>query len=142
MDRGHREIISRAWNCQPAGGDQHAFIYSGGVMLDLNSLLNSNAAGWELQYASGINAAGQIVGFGTLNGGQDAHAFLLTPAVAGDANGDGIVNGLDVSVVASNWMATGKNITGDINGDGVVKPEPGTSLHAPRTIRKASHNPR
>ena len=45
-------------------------------MYDLNNLIPSGS-GWELQYASGINDAGRIVGWGTHNGGT--HAFLLTP---------------------------------------------------------------
>jgi probable HAF family extracellular repeat protein len=53
----------------------HAFVYSGGKMQDLNSLISA-ASGWVLQSANGINALGQIVGEGTLNGKQ--HGFLLT----------------------------------------------------------------
>ena len=40
--------------------------------------------------------------------------------VAGDVNFDGVVNGLDISQVASNWLQTGSSIRGDANGDGVV----------------------
>src|SRR5215469_6864403 len=45
-------------------------------MLDLNTLVKDNA-GWILRMATGINAWGQIVGSGTLNGVP--HGFLLTP---------------------------------------------------------------
>ena len=39
----------------------------------------------------------------------------------GDANGDGVVNLLDLGIVGDNWNATGKNWTsGDFNDDGVV----------------------
>jgi hypothetical protein len=41
-------------------------------------------------------------------------------AVAGDVNFDGVVNGLDISQVASNWLHTGAGTPGDANGDGVV----------------------
>jgi probable HAF family extracellular repeat protein len=54
---------------------QHAFLYTGGAMTDLNSLLPANS-GWVLTEAHAINDAGQIVGLGTLNGQK--HAFLLT----------------------------------------------------------------
>ena len=37
----------------------------------------------------------------------------------GDANSDGIVNGLDIASIASNWLLTG-SIGGDINGDDVI----------------------
>lgn len=54
----------------------HAFVYREGVMRDLNSLIDP-AAGWELTWASSINASGQIVGYGLIN--DQTHAFLLTP---------------------------------------------------------------
>jgi hypothetical protein len=54
----------------------YAFLYSGGQMANLNSLLPPNS-GWTLTEAVSINDAGQIVGVGTLNG-QD-RAFRLTP---------------------------------------------------------------
>lgn len=53
----------------------HAFLYSGGAMLDLNQLLAS--PGWELQEAYGINDAGQIAGSGLFHG--LSHAFRLDP---------------------------------------------------------------
>jgi len=43
----------------------------------------------------------------------------LVPLV-GDANGDGIVNGQDIALIASNWLATGVGQAGDVNGDGIV----------------------
>ena len=39
--------------------------------------------------------------------------------VPGDVNHDGVVNGLDISLISSNWLATGAN-QADANGDGVV----------------------
>jgi probable HAF family extracellular repeat protein len=53
-----------------------AFIFRDGSMLDLNTLIPPNS-GWVLTEARGINEAGQIVGYGTRNGKQQA--FLLTP---------------------------------------------------------------
>ncbi|MBS1873664.1 MAG: HAF repeat-containing protein [Acidobacteria bacterium] len=57
----------------------HAFVYIGGAMFDLN-LLVSNLGGWQLTNAYAINESGQIVGTGTLNGVE--HAFVLTPQTA------------------------------------------------------------
>src|SRR5262249_22287876 len=54
-----------------------AFLYSGGVLSDLNSFL-SPGSGWHLDGATGINDAGQIIGIGHNPQGQ-LHAFLLTP---------------------------------------------------------------
>lgn len=53
----------------------HAFLYTDGSMLDLNSLLLPNS-GWVLTDAQDINESGQIVGTGTING--QTHAYLLT----------------------------------------------------------------
>ncbi|MCW3050985.1 MAG: hypothetical protein JWN14_155 [Chthonomonadales bacterium] len=53
-----------------------AFLYENNQAIDLNTLIPANS-GWALQGAQAINDAGQIVGFGTINGA--IHAFLLTP---------------------------------------------------------------
>ncbi len=57
--------------------NSRAFLYSGGVMLDLNALI-PGGSGWQLLAAYGINGAGDIVGTGLLNG--QAASFLLEPA--------------------------------------------------------------
>ncbi len=54
----------------------HAFLYQGGTMIDLNTLIPADS-GWVLQGASWINDLGQIVGGGTLNG--VSAAFRLDP---------------------------------------------------------------
>ncbi len=38
----------------------------------------------------------------------------------GDVNSDGIVNGQDIALIASNWLATGAGAAGDANHDGIV----------------------
>ena len=58
--------------------EYHAFVsFNGAKMQDLNKLI-PRRSGWVLGEADGINAAGQIVGYGTV--GSQTHAFLLTPA--------------------------------------------------------------
>jgi len=60
------------------GAAQHAIIHENGVMRDLNTRLDKQgSAGWELNYAYGINDSGLIVGYGTYQ--DQGHAFLLTP---------------------------------------------------------------
>ena len=54
----------------------HAFVYTGGKIKDLNTMIPAGS-GWVLIDARGINAAGQIVGMGTINGQE--HGYLLTP---------------------------------------------------------------
>ncbi len=65
-------------------GMPHAFLVTnalGGTvhMMDLNNLIPTNS-GWQLMAAHGINAAGQIVGWGMFAG--HTNAFLLTPVSA------------------------------------------------------------
>ena len=50
----------------------------------------------------------------------DVNPALNHVVAFGDANGDGIVNGLDIAAVASHWMQTGTSLPGDANGDGIV----------------------
>lgn len=52
--------------------------YRNGRAVDLNTVLDPvSGAGWVLHTANAVNAQGQIVGSGTLNGEQ--RAFVLTP---------------------------------------------------------------
>ncbi|HXJ43438.1 MAG TPA: hypothetical protein VNH18_29420 [Bryobacteraceae bacterium] len=53
---------------------QHAFVYTNGMMYDLNQLIPSGS-GWELAEAVDINTSGQIVANG------QGHAFRLDPVV-------------------------------------------------------------
>ena len=57
-------------------GSARAFLYSGGVVTDLNSMISTDS-GWLLKTADDINDMGQIVGTGRLNGSN--RMFLLTP---------------------------------------------------------------
>jgi probable HAF family extracellular repeat protein len=58
-------------------GDVGAFVDFGGGFVDLNPLIDP-LSGWTLEAANGINASGQIVGYGIGPDG-DTDAFLLTP---------------------------------------------------------------
>jgi hypothetical protein len=40
--------------------------------------------------------------------------------LAGDANGDGIVNSQDLALVSSSWLQGGTNLLADVNNDGIV----------------------
>jgi probable HAF family extracellular repeat protein len=66
---------------QLTNGMMHAFVVNNalggmGRMMDLNNLIPTNS-GWELMAARGMNAAGQIIGWGMHAG--NTNAFLLTP---------------------------------------------------------------
>ena len=92
-------------------------------MRDLNNLLapDGSGTGWTLEYACGIDDAGDIVGYGIGSNGN-VQAFLLNPVLPGDANGDGKVDVNDLTIVLSHFGATtGVDwSTGDFNGDGKV----------------------
>jgi probable HAF family extracellular repeat protein len=68
------QIVGFFW---PTGGI-HGFLYSDGVMTDLNSLIPANS-GWTITMAWGINDEGQIVGYGASPNGNKTEAFLMTP---------------------------------------------------------------
>jgi probable HAF family extracellular repeat protein len=70
------DVVGTCWTQQTFDGDQTAYIFSGGVSTDLNTLIPANS-GWRLQFANDINDAGQIAGRGLLNG--QIRGFLLTP---------------------------------------------------------------
>jgi len=46
--------------------------------------------------------------------------FALIPGLPGDANGDGVVDFADLSIVLGEFGQTGEGLKGDLNGDGVV----------------------
>jgi probable HAF family extracellular repeat protein len=56
----------------------HAFVFEGGQSRDLNGLVFSGGH-WDLQYATDVNNAGQIVGWGERDG--ELRGFLLSPAL-------------------------------------------------------------
>jgi probable HAF family extracellular repeat protein len=107
----------------------HAFLYSAGRMIDLNSLLNPvDAAGWTLEEATSINQFGQIVGYG-INANGFQHAFLLTPPLQvtlASPTGIGIGQVNQISLKFSAPVAAGSftpaNILGLTGPHGAIKP--------------------
>jgi probable HAF family extracellular repeat protein len=63
---------------QTASGAQHAFLYASGTMQDLNLLIPATS-GITLVTAAGIDAAGDIVAYGTNASGQ-MNEYYLAPA--------------------------------------------------------------
>jgi len=63
--------------CDRAEQGTYAFVWQGGVMYELNKLIDEASAGWRLRSAAAINNHGQIVGQGVFNGVK--RAFLATP---------------------------------------------------------------
>jgi hypothetical protein len=54
-------------------------------MTDLNSLLPAGS-GWTLDYATAVNDAGEIVGWGTIDGETHAFRLDLSPSVPGPSS--------------------------------------------------------
>ena len=69
------QVIGQEYNANQI--DRNPFLYAGGTVVDLNSLLPADS-GWTLSQATLINDRGQIFGYGTHNS-QYGAAFLLTP---------------------------------------------------------------
>ena len=57
-------------------GNVRAFLWQDNVLANLNDLIPKGSP-WQLQFASAINDAAEIVGQGLING--EVHAFLATP---------------------------------------------------------------
>ncbi len=76
----HRQVVGFALD---ASFNSHAFLWQNGVMKDLNDLIAKRSP-WSLQAALSINDAGEIAGYGTIDG--DVHAFVAKPC---DRDDDG-----------------------------------------------------
>lgn len=93
-----------------AAGEQHAFIYSGGVMTDLGTL------GGTSSNAVAINDDGTVVGTSSLPGDAEQHAFVWTTA-------DGMIDlgtlgtGLSSTAqgISDNGLVTGSSATDGYN---------------------------
>ena len=67
----------------------------------------------------------------TLQGTNVSELMFLVAAVAGDANGDAVVDENDAAILAANWQGAGKSWgDGDFNGDGAVNEMDATLLAA------------
>ncbi len=82
----------------------HAFLWQNGSMIDLNQLMPLNG-GWQLTEARGINASGQIVGWGQIN--NQEHAFFYKSGSIADL---GLLSG------GSNSFAFGLNNSNSVVG--------------------------
>ncbi len=86
-DRG--QVVGASVDGDIATGNPRPFLWQNGVMTDLNTLIPSDSPFEFLLLPGGINASGQIAGFGVTREGE-VHAFLATPhttSIAGPKNG-------------------------------------------------------
>jgi probable HAF family extracellular repeat protein len=67
---------------KPPGGDDHATLWSAGGVTDLGPLGS----------AEGINAAGQVVGWGYIGSNSEIHAFVWSQGTLTDLGTEGVVS--------------------------------------------------
>jgi probable HAF family extracellular repeat protein len=67
-------VVGYSWS--ETANNPRAFVYTGGVMEDLNALITAGS-GWQLYEAYAINDLGEITGIGSFDG--QVSAFLLQP---------------------------------------------------------------
>ena len=94
------------------GNAEYGFLYRGGTMLNLNSLEGN--AGWELEEATAINDAGDIVGDGVNPAGQE-DAFPPSPPFPSPQH----------SPMLAAWHPAGCSFAGEVN------PDPASLLTSP-----------
>ncbi|MGA2052004.1 MAG: immunoglobulin domain-containing protein, partial [Opitutales bacterium] len=98
----------------------HPFIYSDGVMYDLSDL-TVNASGWSSLFATAINDAGQICGYGVNSSGQ-THAFLLTavtqPNVVTPPGNQTVIAGASANFTVSSSGAPAPTLQWQVSTDG------------------------
>lgn len=103
--------------------DSRAAFFYGGAVIDLNAMIPSDS-GWVLAQATGINDAGQIVGFGEHNG--QFRAFLLTPSGASGAFCDvapGAAYAGAVALLAERGIARGTTTGCFLPAQGITRAE-------------------
>ena len=93
-------------------GNQIAFLYSGGVMYDLTSLLPAGST-WGLNTATAINDSGYITGYGKPNRydvNAGTTAYLLKPAVTVNDTDLGIT-GAPADITVDATSSSGATVT-------------------------------
>ena len=122
-------VIGDTVACVYNGGDGstwdgHAMAYVPGFDDPQGFDLNTYApSGVTFNVAQAVNDAGQILVWsnGWSNDIEDCKSYLLTPAIAGDANLDGKVDINDLTIVLAHYNQTGASWgTGDFTGSGTV----------------------
>jgi probable HAF family extracellular repeat protein len=116
-----------------SGGFGHAYLYAGGVVTDLNSLISPDS-GLILDWATAINNAGQIVGIahraGGPSDGTEQHAFLLTPDGGGGAGSS-----------ASGVFAVLASVREAANIGSLTNQPPASALREPAPVETAAPLP-
>jgi glucose/arabinose dehydrogenase len=67
-------------------------------------------------HSFGTDASGELY----IVDGNGSLYKIVAATVPGDGTHDGVVNGLDVNLIAGNWLQRGSNLPADVNHDGIV----------------------
>jgi len=143
------QMVGLMWDSDQADATHRAFLFDtqGGVR-DLTSLIDPQS-GWVLSYARDINDAGQIVGFGQLNG-QDRAVVLnpvTVPSVTSVAPTSGpAVGGTAVTLTGTNFVSGASVSFGGTTATNVVVASntsitATTPAHAAGTVNVVVTNP-
>lgn len=95
--------------------DDRAVLWKNGSVVDLNGQIDQNDF-WVLTKATSIDSFGRIVGVGRHKG--LTRAFVLTPILPADVDGDGIVGQTDLAILLGAWGSS--DATYDLDGSGTV----------------------
>ncbi len=129
---GNRSIISSSTLGTGPYNSQQAFaglaVEAGGTILSTAGPGDVVSPGHPQTYSNSLLTIDPATGNRSIlsdptHGSGPSYLTIYTVDVVpllGDANGDGVVNGLDISAVASQWNHSGYFLVGDTNNDGVV----------------------
>ncbi|MEE8156341.1 MAG: dockerin type I domain-containing protein [Phycisphaerales bacterium] len=118
------QIVGQSWNMDGNPNIRRGFVWSDGVMRDLNDLIGPNGD-LDMETAVGINHAGQIIARGHSNDLNATVGILLSPlqqSITGDLDNDGQVGASDLLILLSNWgpCEDCAACAADLDGNGVV----------------------
>jgi hypothetical protein len=110
-----------SYNSVTLGVGIHSIALNAAGLSTVQSLLGSNQD-LGLRFVAGSGDTNTQ--FGSLEASSAFQAPILSltfaPKISGDVNIDGIVNGQDLALVSSNWLAVGPGNAADINRDNIV----------------------
>lgn len=99
------QVVGQSWNVDGNPNIRRGFVWSDGVIRDLNDLIGPNG-NLDIDSAVGINKAGQIIARGHSEDLNATVGILLTPlqqGITGDLDDDGQVGLSDLLILLASW---------------------------------------